>query len=248
MFNLKKINENLEFHMRELRRLRSLTLGFTGRSFTLLDLLYSLLNQWSASGLFRSIPFPSPPSFFFSFWWFLTLIKEMYIFSTETLPIKQTRSISFFLSFVAFSQPFLGFSSKAFCVVSLRYNLQQVYMYFRGSGKAAEMKREAARATMMQALWIEWKMELGFVYFFSLILWSLHIFSTTCLILLLSLSLSFFFDLLKSTWASVGVKTDTLCWLEAAQVEHMFFFSRFSWNFRGVFGNERAQPFQFREV
>lgn len=30
--------------------------------------------------------------------------------------------------------------------------LQQVYMYFRGSGKAAEMKREAARGTMMAAL------------------------------------------------------------------------------------------------
>ena len=31
--------------------------------------------------------------------------------------------------------------------------LQQVYMYFRGSGKAAEMKRDAARGTMMAALW-----------------------------------------------------------------------------------------------
>jgi hypothetical protein len=31
--------------------------------------------------------------------------------------------------------------------------LQQVYMYFRGSGKAAEMKREAATRTMMAALW-----------------------------------------------------------------------------------------------
>ncbi|KAK8993324.1 hypothetical protein V6N11_033425 [Hibiscus sabdariffa] len=30
--------------------------------------------------------------------------------------------------------------------------LQQVFMYFRGSGKAAEMKREAARRTMMSAL------------------------------------------------------------------------------------------------
>lgn len=30
--------------------------------------------------------------------------------------------------------------------------VQQVYMYFRGSGKAAEMKREAARSTMMAAL------------------------------------------------------------------------------------------------
>jgi hypothetical protein len=31
-------------------------------------------------------------------------------------------------------------------------DLQQVYMYFRGSGKAAEMKREAATRTMMAAL------------------------------------------------------------------------------------------------
>lgn len=30
--------------------------------------------------------------------------------------------------------------------------IQQVYVYFRGSGKAAEMKREAARSTMMAAL------------------------------------------------------------------------------------------------
>ena len=31
---------------------------------------------------------------------------------------------------------------------------QQVLMYFRGSGKAAELKREAARGTMMAALWL----------------------------------------------------------------------------------------------
>ncbi|CAL5370513.1 unnamed protein product [Camellia sinensis] len=31
-------------------------------------------------------------------------------------------------------------------------HLQDVYMYFRGSGKAAEMKREAAKRTMMAAL------------------------------------------------------------------------------------------------
>jgi hypothetical protein len=29
--------------------------------------------------------------------------------------------------------------------------LQQVYMYFRGSGKAAEMRREAARGAMRNA-------------------------------------------------------------------------------------------------
>lgn len=37
--------------------------------------------------------------------------------------------------------------------LTLRFNAQQVYMYFRGSGKAAEMKKEAARQTMMVALW-----------------------------------------------------------------------------------------------
>ncbi|KAL0328107.1 UNVERIFIED_CONTAM: Secretory carrier-associated membrane protein 5 [Sesamum calycinum] len=41
-----------------------------------------------------------------------------------------------------------------FCVESLIsiWVIQQVYMYFRGSGKAAEMKREATRQTMMAAL------------------------------------------------------------------------------------------------
>lgn len=32
-------------------------------------------------------------------------------------------------------------------------NVQQVYMYFRGTGKAAEIKREATARTMMSALW-----------------------------------------------------------------------------------------------
>ncbi|XP_062152793.1 secretory carrier-associated membrane protein 1 isoform X1 [Alnus glutinosa] len=41
-----------------------------------------------------------------------------------------------------------------FCLESVLsiWVIQQVYMYFRGSGKAAEMKREAARGTMMAAL------------------------------------------------------------------------------------------------
>lgn len=34
----------------------------------------------------------------------------------------------------------------------LSFMWQQVYMYFRGSGKAAEMKHQAARSTMMAAL------------------------------------------------------------------------------------------------
>ncbi|XP_061349541.1 secretory carrier-associated membrane protein 1-like isoform X2 [Gastrolobium bilobum] len=47
---------------------------------------------------------------------------------------------------------FIGFG--LFCLESLLsiWVIQQVLMYFRGSGKAAEMKREAARGTMMAAL------------------------------------------------------------------------------------------------
>ncbi|KAG9452725.1 hypothetical protein H6P81_005629 [Aristolochia fimbriata] len=47
---------------------------------------------------------------------------------------------------------FIGFGF--FCLESLLsvWVIQQVYMYFRGSGKAAEMKREAARGAMRAAL------------------------------------------------------------------------------------------------
>ncbi|XP_030930236.1 secretory carrier-associated membrane protein 1 isoform X1 [Quercus lobata] len=47
---------------------------------------------------------------------------------------------------------FIGFAF--FCLESLLsiWVIQQVYMYFRGSGKAAEMKRDAARGTMRAAL------------------------------------------------------------------------------------------------
>ncbi|XP_010526523.1 PREDICTED: secretory carrier-associated membrane protein 1 [Tarenaya hassleriana] len=47
---------------------------------------------------------------------------------------------------------FIGFGF--FCLESLIsiWVIQQVYMYFRGSGKAAEMKREGVRRTMMAAL------------------------------------------------------------------------------------------------
>ncbi|XWS39500.1 hypothetical protein CRYUN_Cryun18bG0059800 [Craigia yunnanensis] len=47
---------------------------------------------------------------------------------------------------------FIGFG--LFCIESLLsvWVIQQVYMYFRGSGKAVEMKREAATRTMMAAL------------------------------------------------------------------------------------------------
>ncbi|KAK7257464.1 hypothetical protein RIF29_31465 [Crotalaria pallida] len=47
---------------------------------------------------------------------------------------------------------FIGFAF--FCLESLLsiWVIQQVYMYFRGSGKAAEMKQQAARGTMMAAL------------------------------------------------------------------------------------------------
>ncbi|KAL6538249.1 Secretory carrier-associated membrane protein 3 [Orobanche gracilis] len=47
---------------------------------------------------------------------------------------------------------FVGFGF--FCIESLIsiWLIQQVYMYFRGSGKAAELKKDAARSTMMAAL------------------------------------------------------------------------------------------------
>ncbi|KAL2328263.1 hypothetical protein Fmac_021690 [Flemingia macrophylla] len=47
---------------------------------------------------------------------------------------------------------FIGFG--LFCLESLLsiWVIQQVYMYFRGSGKAAVLKRDAARGTMMAAL------------------------------------------------------------------------------------------------
>ncbi|PKA62780.1 Secretory carrier-associated membrane protein 3 [Apostasia shenzhenica] len=47
---------------------------------------------------------------------------------------------------------FIGFGF--FCIETLLsiWVLQQVYMYFRGSGKAAEMKREAARGAMRAAV------------------------------------------------------------------------------------------------
>uniref|UniRef100_A0A5B6ZGI3 Secretory carrier-associated membrane protein n=1 Tax=Davidia involucrata TaxID=16924 RepID=A0A5B6ZGI3_DAVIN len=47
---------------------------------------------------------------------------------------------------------FIGFG--LFCVESLLsiWVIQQVYLYFRGSGKTAEMKRDAARHTVMAAL------------------------------------------------------------------------------------------------
>ncbi|MED6182776.1 Secretory carrier-associated membrane protein 2 [Stylosanthes scabra] len=47
---------------------------------------------------------------------------------------------------------FIGFG--LFCIETLIsiWVIQQVYMYFRGSGKAAEMKREAARGAMRAAI------------------------------------------------------------------------------------------------
>jgi len=46
---------------------------------------------------------------------------------------------------------FVGFG--LFCLESLLsiWVIQQVYMYFRGSGKAAEMKRDATRSAMRAA-------------------------------------------------------------------------------------------------
>ncbi|XP_019159150.1 PREDICTED: secretory carrier-associated membrane protein 1-like isoform X2 [Ipomoea nil] len=59
--------------------------------------------------------------------------------------------VSFWNSFVGMFY-FIGF--VLFSIESLMsiWVIQQVYMYFRGSGKAAEMRREAARQTMMAAL------------------------------------------------------------------------------------------------
>lgn len=47
---------------------------------------------------------------------------------------------------------FIGFAFFAIESLVSIWVIQQVYMYFRGSGKAAEMRREAARTTMMSAL------------------------------------------------------------------------------------------------
>ncbi|KAF3443859.1 hypothetical protein FNV43_RR13549 [Rhamnella rubrinervis] len=47
---------------------------------------------------------------------------------------------------------FIGFGFFTLESLLSIWVIQQVYMYFRGSGKAAEMKREAARSTMMAAL------------------------------------------------------------------------------------------------
>ncbi|KAF5943746.1 hypothetical protein HYC85_017823 [Camellia sinensis] len=47
---------------------------------------------------------------------------------------------------------FIGFGFFCMETVLSIWVIQQVYMYFRGSGKAAEMKREAARGAMRAAL------------------------------------------------------------------------------------------------
>lgn len=47
---------------------------------------------------------------------------------------------------------FIGFALFALESIISIWVIQQVYMYFRGSGKEAEMKREAARRTMMAAI------------------------------------------------------------------------------------------------
>ncbi|RHN75685.1 hypothetical protein MtrunA17_Chr2g0323921 [Medicago truncatula] len=47
---------------------------------------------------------------------------------------------------------FVGFAFFAIETLLSIWVIQQVYMYFRGSGKAAQMKREAARGAMMTAL------------------------------------------------------------------------------------------------
>ncbi|XP_031092741.1 secretory carrier-associated membrane protein 1-like isoform X2 [Ipomoea triloba] len=59
--------------------------------------------------------------------------------------------VSFSSSFVGIFY-FIGFGLFAIESLMSIWVIQQVYMYFRGSGKAAEMRREAARQTMMAAL------------------------------------------------------------------------------------------------
>ncbi|GAB4859555.1 Secretory carrier-associated membrane protein 2 [Ancistrocladus abbreviatus] len=58
------------------------------------------------------------------------------------------------LSNSALTGIFYFIGSGMFCLETLIsiWVIQQVYMYFRGSGKAAEMKKQAARQTMMAAL------------------------------------------------------------------------------------------------
>lgn len=42
--------------------------------------------------------------------------------------------------------------STPFVLLLLCFFWQQIYMYFRGTGKAAEMKREAARGALRAAI------------------------------------------------------------------------------------------------
>lgn len=67
---------------------------------------------------------------------------------TGILPAISLMSYSYALGVLYF----IGFALFILEVLLSIWVVQQVYTYFRGSGKAAQMKKEAARQTMMAAL------------------------------------------------------------------------------------------------
>nr|GMD30036.1 protein STRUBBELIG-RECEPTOR FAMILY 3-like [Ipomoea batatas] len=88
-------------------------------------------------------------------WFFLSYMNVDLIVLPLDLPIHSgilpALEVSFSSSFVGIFY-FIGFGLFAIESLMSIWVIQQVYMYFRGSGKAAEMRREAARQTMMAAL------------------------------------------------------------------------------------------------
>lgn len=99
---------------------------FKGKSLTGILPAIDVLSDHAISGIFYFIGFA-----------FFTLES---LISIWVIQVKNFVSVAERVIF--FSHPTLFVSC----------GVQQVYMYFRGSGKAAAMKREAARSTMMAAL------------------------------------------------------------------------------------------------
>ena len=93
-----------------------LFLSLVCRCSTSSDLDFFVLKYWSASGFFRSNLYHDSPH----------LKSEKYMHSHRACGIR-------FTTFLFFSQ----FLVLSFC-------LQQVYMYFRGSGQAAQRRQENA--------------------------------------------------------------------------------------------------------
>lgn len=119
MINPRKINSRMKYYcvLREPRGfIRHFSL-FCRYSISLVS-DYSVLNQFSASGLFRSITF--------------------FPFSIHTLTNRKQQNC---------------YLTHFFTLFTISFVIQQVYMYFRGSGKAAQMKREAARGAVRAAIW-----------------------------------------------------------------------------------------------